>query len=202
MRIFSIGSLVVSITLRALLTANGDSLILNGSFESPQNPPKTLWPTTPTFWKKSRTGILNGTRPSWPAAKEGKQYIILGQNSQLSQTIQVVRPGIYQLKWFDSSEFHGPTLEAYYIVSGEVEIPELHQTFGKGALLGEIGLFTPDGRRTMTVRCVTEVHAAVLDYDRFKELYFQNPEFGFHLLHLIVGRLQEREGLLHPALPS
>jgi CRP/FNR family cyclic AMP-dependent transcriptional regulator len=84
---------------------------------------------------------------------------------------------------------------AFFIVSGEVEIPELHQTFGKGALLGEIGLFTPDGRRTMTVRCVTEVHAAVLDYDRFKELYFQNPQFGFRLLQLIVARLQQNREL-------
>jgi hypothetical protein len=29
----------------------------------------------------------------------------------------------------------------------------------------------------------------VIDYDRFKELYFQNPEFGFRLLHLVVQRL-------------
>ncbi len=79
---------------------------------------------------------------------------------------------------------------AYYIVAGEVEIPELDQTLGKGALLGEIGLFTPDGRRTRTVRCRTDVRTAVLDYDRFKELYFQNPQFGFRLLQLIVARMQ------------
>jgi CRP-like cAMP-binding protein len=35
------------------------------------------------------------------------------------------------------------------------------------------------------------VETARIDYDRFKELYFQNPQFGFHLLHLIVARLQE-----------
>src|SRR5262249_30408487 len=43
--------------------------------------------------------------------------------------------------------------EAFYIVSGEVEVVEIGRTYGKGALLGEIGLFTPDGRRLMTVRC-------------------------------------------------
>ena len=80
---------------------------------------------------------------------------------------------------------------AYYVVAGEVEIPELNQTFGKGTLLGEIGLFTPDGRRTRTVRCKTNVQTAMIDYDQFKELYFQNPQFGFHLLHLIVARLQD-----------
>ena len=71
---------------------------------------------------------------------------------------------------------------AFYIVSGEVEVVELGETFGKGTLLGEIGLFAPDGKRTMTVRCTTDVHAAVIDYDRFKELYFQNPQFGFYFL--------------------
>jgi CRP/FNR family transcriptional regulator, cyclic AMP receptor protein len=78
---------------------------------------------------------------------------------------------------------------AFYIVSGEVELLELNQTVGKGTLLGEIGLFTPDGRRTATVRCKTDVEAAIIDYDRFKELYFQNPQFGFQLLHLLVARL-------------
>ena len=79
---------------------------------------------------------------------------------------------------------------AFYVVSGEVEIVEIGETFGKGTLLGEIGLFTPDGRRTMTVRCKSDVQTAMIDYDQFKQLYFQNPQFGFRLLHLIVARLQ------------
>jgi hypothetical protein len=78
---------------------------------------------------------------------------------------------------------------AYYIVSGEVEVEGMGRTFGKGTLVGEIGLFTPDGKRTRTVLCKTNVETAVIDYDRFKELYFQNPQFGFRLLHLIVARL-------------
>jgi hypothetical protein len=91
---------------------------------------------------------------------------------------------------------------AFYIVSGEVEIVEIKETFGKGTLLGEIGLFTPDGRRIMTVRCKTDVQTAIIDYDQFKELYFQNPQFGFRLLHLVVERLQRSGELLRPALPS
>jgi CRP/FNR family transcriptional regulator, cyclic AMP receptor protein len=79
---------------------------------------------------------------------------------------------------------------AFYVIAGEAEIIELGETVGNGALLGEIGLFAPDGKRTLTVRCKTDVETARLDYDRFKELYFQNPQFGFRLLHLIVARLQ------------
>jgi len=86
---------------------------------------------------------------------------------------------------------------AYYIVSGEVEIVETGETFGKGTLLGEIGLFAPDGRRMITVRCKTQVQTAKIDYDRFKELYFQNPQFGFHLIHLVVARLQGSRQIAH-----
>jgi CRP/FNR family cyclic AMP-dependent transcriptional regulator len=79
---------------------------------------------------------------------------------------------------------------AFYITSGEVEMVEINQSYDKGTLVGEIGLFAPQGRRNMTIRCKTDVDAAQIDYDRFKELYFQNPQFGFRLLHLIVARMQ------------
>jgi CRP/FNR family cyclic AMP-dependent transcriptional regulator len=81
--------------------------------------------------------------------------------------------------------------DAFYVTTGEVELVEIGKTVGPGTLLGEIGLFTPDGLRVATARCKTDVEAARIDYDRFKQLYFQNPQFGFRLLHLIVGRLQE-----------
>ena len=80
---------------------------------------------------------------------------------------------------------------AFYVTAGEVELVELGKTVGPGTLLGEIGLFAPDGLRVATARCKTEVQTARIDYDQFKQLYFQNPEFGFRLLHLVVRRLQE-----------
>ena len=89
--------------------------------------------------------------------------------------------------------------EAFYIVAGEVEVVEINESRGPGALLGEIGLFTPTGRRTMTVRCKTDVEAATIGYDQIKELYFQNPQFGFRLLHLIVARMQTHPDLARAA---
>jgi len=92
--------------------------------------------------------------------------------------------------------------EAFYIVAGEVEVVEINESRGPGALLGEIGLFTPTGRRTMTVRCKTDVEAATIGYDQIKELYFQNPQFGFRLLQLIVARMQTHPDLAQPASAS
>src|SRR5262249_25731958 len=83
--------------------------------------------------------------------------------------------------------------QAFYIVAGEVEVVGTGKILGQGTLIGEIGLFAADGRRTMTVRCKTDVQAAVITYDQFKELYFQNPQFGFYLLRLVVARLHHGE---------
>src|SRR5262249_52354318 len=79
--------------------------------------------------------------------------------------------------------------EAFYIMAGEVELVEIERTAGPGTLLGEIGLVTPGNRRTASVRCKTAVHAATITYEQFKQLYFQNPQFGFVVLRLIVARL-------------
>jgi hypothetical protein len=91
---------------------------------------------------------------------------------------------------------------AFYIVSGEVEMIEMNLIRGKGTLIGEIGLFAPDGKRNMTTRCKTDVHAAQIDYERFKELYFQNPQFGFRLLHLIVARMQMNQEMPQAAVAA
>ena len=49
------------------------------------------------------------------------------------------------------------------------------------------------------MRCKTNVQTAMIDYDQFKELYFQNPQFGFRLVHLVVARLQLTRELVEPA---
>lgn len=89
--------------------------------------------------------------------------------------------------------------EAFYIVAGEVELVEISKILGPGTLLGEIGLFTPGNRRTMSVRCKTDIHTATITYDQFKQLYFQNPQFGFALLQLIVARLHGNAELSRPS---
>ena len=45
------------------------------------------------------------------------------------------------------------------------------------------------------------VQTAVIDYDRFKELYFQNPQFGYRLLQMIVARMQHNRALTMSAAP-
>lgn len=77
----------------------------------------------------------------------------------------------------------------FYVVSGTFRLVELDLTVSAGALIGEIGLVSPGNRRTLTFRCDQPGELLVMDYQRVRELYFQNPEFGFYLLRLVGERL-------------
>ena len=56
-------------------------------------------------------------------------------------------------------------------------------------MFGEIAFFAPDRRRTSTARCVTPSTVFSIDEATFKQLYFQNPDFGLEIVRLIAGRL-------------
>lgn len=83
-----------------------------------------------------------------------------------------------------------PANDVYFIVSGLVRFPEIGSSAGAGLLFGEIGLFTPEGRRTLSCVCETDVEVLCMTNGELKQLYFQNPEFGFQLVQLIVGRMR------------
>ena len=77
----------------------------------------------------------------------------------------------------------------YLLAHGELELVELGQRIEPGRIFGEVALFSPDRRRTHTVRCVTRCTLLELDESTVRQLYFQNPAFGFHLIELLAGRL-------------
>lgn len=79
--------------------------------------------------------------------------------------------------------------ELIYIRSGSVRIPEIDQTLGPGDLVGEIGLFSEDRKRTATVVCETACVCYTMTDEAIYLLYYQNPKLGFFLIRLIVQRL-------------
>src|SRR5579864_1681729 len=81
--------------------------------------------------------------------------------------------------------------EMYYVLSGSYLIVELGLTMQSGQVLGELGFISPDNRRTGTVECMQDGHMLTITYDKVRELYFQNPTFGFYLLRLSSERLLE-----------
>jgi signal-transduction protein with cAMP-binding, CBS, and nucleotidyltransferase domain len=84
-----------------------------------------------------------------------------------------------------------PSSEMFYLVSGEIRLEEIAQTIGPGTVLGEIAMFSPDGKRTATAICATGGELLAMSEDQVRQLYFQNPTFGFYLVQLITRRLLE-----------
>jgi CRP/FNR family transcriptional regulator, cyclic AMP receptor protein len=82
-----------------------------------------------------------------------------------------------------------PADRLYYLVEGTIEIVEQGFTIQAGQIFGEIAFFLPDGLRTGTARCATACTLLSIDEMTFKQLYYQNPEFGFEVVQLIAGRL-------------
>lgn len=84
-----------------------------------------------------------------------------------------------------------PATEAFHLVGGDIRLEEIGVRIGPGTFFGEMGLFTTDNRRTVTARCETEVRVLFITYDEFRQLYFQQPSFGFYVLRLIVSRMEK-----------
>ena len=80
------------------------------------------------------------------------------------------------------------------LAEGRLELVEIGREIPPGRIFGEIALFSPDHRRTHTARCVSACTVLTIDEATVKQLYFQNPAFGFHLIGLVAARLSEDVG--------
>jgi hypothetical protein len=76
-----------------------------------------------------------------------------------------------------------------YVARGEVKMAEIGETLGAGALIGEIGLFSPDRKRTQTIVCQTDGELYEMTDEMMIQLYYQNPKLGFYFMRLVAGRL-------------
>jgi hypothetical protein len=74
----------------------------------------------------------------------------------------------------------------YVILAGSVRLVEIEVVLGPGALVGEMGIFAPDHRRTGTALCETEVEIGSISDEKALQLYYQNPAFGFSLFRLVM----------------
>ena len=77
----------------------------------------------------------------------------------------------------------------YVLAEGRLELVESGRTIEAGQMFGEIAFFSPDRRRTATVRGLQPSTLLSIDETTFRQLFFQNPAFGFEVVRLIAGRL-------------
>jgi CRP/FNR family cyclic AMP-dependent transcriptional regulator len=79
----------------------------------------------------------------------------------------------------------------FFVVSGRCRLIESGIEIAAGAVVGEFALVSPDKSRTQTLQCTEAGKLLEISYGQVKQLYYQNPKFGFFFLQLISGRLFE-----------
>ena len=100
-----------------------------------------------------------------------------------------------------------PADRLYFLADGRIEWVEIGDVLEPGRLFGEIAFFAPDRRRSLTARCATDCTVLSIDADSFRQLFFQNPSFGFQIVSLVAGRLiadrrrLEEQLAYHPPAP-
>jgi CRP/FNR family cyclic AMP-dependent transcriptional regulator len=83
-----------------------------------------------------------------------------------------------------------------YVVSGRFRLEESGIDLSPGDLVGELGMMALDSRRTQTLRCEADGELLIITYGQVRQLYFQNPTFGFYFLRLVSRRLFENHAAL------
>ncbi len=93
------------------------------------------------------------------------------------------RPGAIVFKRGDRAD------RLYVLAEGRLELVESGRTIEAGQMFGEIAFFAPERTRTATVRAVEPSTLLSIDETTFRQLFFQNPAFGFAVVRLIAARL-------------
>lgn len=77
----------------------------------------------------------------------------------------------------------------YLLAEGQIEFVEIGTHLAPGQIFGEIAFFAPDRQRRLSARCKGKCIILSIDESTMRQLYHQNPEFGFQLISLVAGRL-------------
>ena len=81
----------------------------------------------------------------------------------------------------------------YFVLSGTMQLVESGISLGPGSLLGEIALFSPQGRRTQGAVASSDCRLLAMSQEELLTLYRRHPEVGIYLLRLVTGRLLENK---------
>jgi len=123
---------------------------------------------------------------------------------RLNQQVQEAADGNLNLDWlkpFTASQAmtagevlfrKGDTADRmFFVASGCCRLVESGIDIGPGAVVGELGLLSPDKTRTQTMECTEAGSLLEITYGQVRQLYFQNPKFGFYFMELTSRRLFE-----------
>ncbi len=84
----------------------------------------------------------------------------------------------------------GDPADAMYVLeTGRIRLKEFDVELGPGDVLGEIGVFAPQGKRTATATCVDNCRLRRITREMVRRLVLQNPQFAYYLIGVVTERL-------------
>jgi hypothetical protein len=96
--------------------------------------------------------------------------------------------------------------EMFYICKGHLRLVDYDVVLGPDEVVGEIAMFSPTRTRTRTIVADTDCDLMAIGESEIKQLYYQNPQFGFYLIQLVTRRLvmtvERLEAALHAKAPA
>jgi len=133
----------------------------------------------------------------------------LYQMLQLSKQVQEAAAGNLNMDWLKPfTSAHRMRVEdivfrkgeiadrMFFVVSGRCVLKESGIDIRPGAVVGELAFLSPDKSRTQTMECVEAGELLEITYGQVRQLYYQNPKFGFYFVELASKRLFENLGRL------
>ena len=96
-----------------------------------------------------------------------------------------MRPYLGASSGFQSAQYR--CIE-FMLADGRIELVETGGSLLPGQIFGEIAFFSPDRRRRLTARCAETCTVLSIDESTVKQLYYQNPAFGFKMIELVASR--------------
>jgi CRP/FNR family transcriptional regulator, cyclic AMP receptor protein len=95
-----------------------------------------------------------------------------------------------------------PADRMFFVVSGRCRLVETGVDIVPGAVVGEMALLSLDKSRTQTLQCLEAGKLLEITYGQLRQLFFQNPKFGFYFVELISRRLFENIARLESEITS
>jgi CRP/FNR family transcriptional regulator, cyclic AMP receptor protein len=77
----------------------------------------------------------------------------------------------------------------FILVSGRCRLYGSGIEIPPGSVVGELALLSPDKARTQSLKCEEGGELLEITYTQIRQLYYQNPKFGFYFLQLTSRRL-------------
>ena len=78
----------------------------------------------------------------------------------------------------------------YYVFEGAARLVDKNIVVPRGQMLGIMGIFSREHRRTDTAVCLSDVELGMISKDKILELFYQSPDFGAFLIRMVAQRAE------------